>query len=210
MNWQIIKEPFEYVICNNLFTEEEENYMFDEILSLHRKGLFVNEKKTGAAHTPDGQILKQNNGVFLNSIYHHLDFSDVGNLSKKINENLPTDSYEFQNSFFWRKQHINWYNVLLSYYEKGDYYKPHSDQNRVTAVHWFFKEPKKFTGGDLVFSDYDISIPCQRNLTVLFPSFVNHAVTPIEMEESDMGESNGRFTMSVFYDLIDQLDVRSD
>ena len=48
------------------------------------------------------------------------------------------------------------------------------------------KEPKKFTGGDFSFSDYDVTIPCVNNSMVIFPSSFKHEVSPVEMTSDDI------------------------
>ena len=36
---------------------------------------------------------------------------------------------------------------IISYYEDNDYYEPHHDKFMWTSLTWFYREPKKFTGG---------------------------------------------------------------
>jgi predicted 2-oxoglutarate/Fe(II)-dependent dioxygenase YbiX len=41
------------------------------------------------------------------------------------------------------------------------------------------KEPKPYTGGELVFTDYRFTPDLQNNSVILFPSFMTHAVEPV-------------------------------
>ena len=61
---------------------------------------------------------------------------------------------------------------------------------------WFFKEPKKFTGGNLILKDFDLEIEVKNNMVIYMPSIYVHEVTPIVMDEKDRGY--GRYSMSQF------------
>ena len=66
---------------------------------------------------------------------------------------------------------------------------------------WFYKEPKKFEGGDLEFPDYETAdgipkVEVRNNRILIFPSIIRHAVTTISMKEEDMGKKLGRFCMT--------------
>lgn len=82
---------------------------------------------------------------------------------------------------------------LLSYRD-GEFFKAHDDNRRsvtrrLTAVYYFFRDPKQFSGGDLLLYDTDLEnrLPLARftrlvpenNSLVLFPSSYFHQVTPI-------------------------------
>ena len=85
-----------------------------------------------------------------------------------------------------------------SNYENNDEYKPHRDLARLTGITWFYREPKKFTGGNLRFPEFDMEIECKHNRVIVFPSSIHHGVDKVGMEEKDMGKKLGRFTMTQF------------
>ena len=93
---------------------------------------------------------------------------------------------------------LNEDNTLIMYYENNDEYKPHRDLARLTAITWFYREPKKFTGGNLRFPEFDMEIECKHNRVIVFPSSIHHGVDKVGMEEKDMGKKLGRFTMTQF------------
>ena len=68
----------------------------------------------------------------------------------------------------------------------------------MTGITWFYREPKKFTGGNLRFPLFDMEIECKHNRVIVFPSSIYHGVDKIGMEEKDMGKKLGRFAMSQF------------
>ena len=88
--------------------------------------------------------------------------------------------------------------TLVSYYEDACYYKPHKDKVVVTSVSWFFKEPRKFVGGEITFTDYDLTFRVTNDLTIIFPSNIKHEVSEISIDDEHKGSQNGRFCMSQF------------
>lgn len=88
--------------------------------------------------------------------------------------------------------------TMVSYYEDGDYYKPHIDSMMFTCLIWVFKEPKQFKGGEFVLPQAGVTIPMKNNRMILFPSYYTHAVNPVKFD----GEKNqglGRYTITHFY-----------
>ena len=87
---------------------------------------------------------------------------------------------------------------MVSYYEDGDYYKPHIDSMMFTCLIWVFREPKQFKGGEFVLPQAGVTIPMRNNRMILFPSYYTHAVNPVKFD----GEKNqglGRHTITHFY-----------
>ena len=116
----------------------------------------------------------------------------------------------FKNHPHWLFNHLdalNEDNTQILYYENNDEYKPHRDLARLTAITWFYREPKKFTGGNLRFPKFDMEIECKHNRVILFPSSIHHGVEKVGMEEKDMGKKLGRFTMTQFLSCMDRPDT---
>ena len=93
----------------------------------------------------------------------------------------------------WSKQ--NTPSFLLSKYNYNDFYAPHFDYAMFTALVWLYKKPKPFKGGNLIFSDYAITIECRSNCGVIFFGTQKHEVTPVE--------GSGRYTLSMFTQCLD-------
>lgn len=72
----------------------------------------------------------------------------------------------------------------------------------LTGVYYYYREPKKFSGGDLRLfhlgaapeSDDYVSVPPEQNTLVVFPSWVGHSVTTIHCPGDDFGDS--RFALN--------------
>ena len=87
---------------------------------------------------------------------------------------------------------------IISYYENNDYYKPHPDKFQWTSLIWFYREPKKFTGGNLKFTEPNYEINVKHNRMLMFPCYYLHEVIPIKTKKfKEMG--NGRYTITHFF-----------
>ena len=85
---------------------------------------------------------------------------------------------------------------FLSYYEDGDYFKPHKDNCKITILNWMYKEPKRFTGGEFVFTDYNKTIEIESNKAIIFPGTIEHAVNTTGLDEKYKGM--GRWCITHF------------
>ena len=125
---------------------------------------------------------------------------------------LFRDQEIFKNHPHWLFNHwdaLNEDNTQILYYENNDEYKPHRDLARLTGITWFYREPKKFTGGNLRFPKFDVEIECKHNRVIVFPSSIHHGVDKVGMEEKDMGKKLGRFTMTQFMACMDRPEIPS-
>jgi Rps23 Pro-64 3,4-dihydroxylase Tpa1-like proline 4-hydroxylase len=72
-----------------------------------------------------------------------------------------------------------------------------------TMLIWFFKEPKKFKGGDLILNDFETAFECKHNRMLLFPSHYEHSVAPISLAEEYKHKGMGRYTITNFITFVD-------
>jgi hypothetical protein len=193
-----IREPFPFLEINNLYDEDELKLIWQELDFLTSLNKLESPEKTGAGIDEESEIaLKNNRGLFLDDIYTKRNISNILSINSKIF--LPEILNAFSELSF-GYQSIKFTTTdrtLISYYENGGYYKPHEDKAMYTAVTWFFKEPKAFTGGNFYFTDYNITVNIKNNMTVLFPSFVTHSVDKVIMENNNL-VGCGRYSMSQF------------
>jgi Rps23 Pro-64 3,4-dihydroxylase Tpa1-like proline 4-hydroxylase len=200
MNITLHTEPFHYLIIKNLWSEKEHKEMLDEMFHLESKKLFLSPEDTGGAKDEDGNVLKKNKAVWLDNVWLDRNYSSVLTHNRKIfdfiNENAAQESWYFQGLKFDNDS------TLISYYENSDYYAPHRDHGLVTALSYFFVEPKKFNGGEIIFTDYDLKFEVTNNLTIVFPSNIKHEVSEISLDEKHKDKGLGRFCMNQFLDFI--------
>jgi len=189
-------EPFHYIVVENLWTDEERKEMFDEMLFLENKALFKPPEETGGAVYEDGTNRKRNTGIFIDEVFQSREYSDILKHNRKVFSLF--DNKKVKESWYYDGLNFNADSTLVSYYEDACYYDSHRDMNVVTAVSWFFKEPKKFKGGEISFPEHNLTFEVTNDLTILFPANVNHSVSEISIDDEYKGKQYGRFCMSQF------------
>ena len=194
-------EPFPYILIDDFYNQSELDGIWEELDYLcHPKRMGRSSIERGAA-TMDGQSLKNAWDMFLDCFFTSRDFSNILEINRKL-----IDQEIFKKHPHWLFNHVsalNEDNTLIMYYENNDEYKPHRDLARLTCLTWFYREPKKFTGGNLRFPRFDMEIECKHNRVIVFPSSIQHGVDKVGMEEKDMGKKLGRFTMTQFLSCMD-------
>jgi len=204
MSAQVIKlgEGYFFLKINNFLKLNEINEVWDEINFLTFRSKL--KKNTNTAETENGELLSNKNGVFLDDIYSERKFCNFFKYYKKWN-NEQTKINLLKTSLFWRNLFVSQFDsTLLSYYEDGSYYKQHTDESRFTQLFWTFKQPKKFSGGELVFTDFNYQLETENNTLILFPSWFAHRVEPVVLnektpEDQDKFLCNGRYVFTTFY-----------
>lgn len=194
MKITLCKDPFEYIIIDNTYTEQELNLIFLELDFFCASKNFTVPVNTNTAKFENGEIKKSNAGVFLDDVYKDRNFSNILKLNRKIfNLNVEQPSVIFN---FLKESNFD--KTLVSYYENNDYYKPHKDNSILTMLTYLYKSPKLFDGGDLLLNDYEIAFEPWFNRTYIIPSVVQHEVTTIKMKDDDCGKGFGRYCITNF------------
>ncbi len=195
MKFTINSDPVPYLIIEDIFTENELELITQELEFIQPK--LFDPSKTGTAINSDGSPRKSNTGVFLDELYNFREFSDILSLNRKFFcEDVYAAAKKCHPSMqlFCTTAHDK---TLVSYYESGDHYGAHFDRSAVTLISWFFKEPKNFSGGDLVLDEYNIKIEPKNNMAIIFLSCYMHSVTEIVMKDKTI-PCSGRFSISMF------------
>jgi len=197
-------EPFPYILIDDFYDQSELDGIWEELDYLcHPKRMGRSSIERGAA-TMEGQSLKNAWEVFLDTFFTSRDSSNILEINRKL-----FDKEIFKNHPHWLFNHTDALrrdDTQILYYEDSDEYKPHRDYARLTCLTWFYREPKKFTGGNLRFPGFDMEIECKHNRVIVFPSSIHHGVDKVGMEEKDMDKKLGRFAMSQFMACIDRID----
>ena len=194
-------EPFPYVRIFDFYNEDDLKLIWKELDFIVNNDVLVGPEHIGSAHNVNGEkkdYKRKGRGVWIQNIYKDLNTSYIHKLNKKLFSREMMASIRKNGSWFYRNFGFKTYCTLLSYYENADYYASHVDNSYSTALTWFYKEPKKFEGGNIMFSDYNIEIEIKNNSILLFPSVISHSVLEIKMEEQYMGENNGRICITNF------------
>ena len=192
------KDPLIFV-HNNFFNQNELDGIWQELNFLTYRHKLLGPEKTNSA-TKNGKLLKKNSAIFLEDVYHDKQISNILAIMNKTLEQKEIDFMVNHNTIF---SYLNLYNnksTLLSYYEDGDYYEPHPDVCTITILSYFFEEPKQFEGGNLTFTDFDLTLEIHNNMVVYFPSCYNHMVDKIEMKSDKKGvefNKKGRYCIKI-------------
>jgi Rps23 Pro-64 3,4-dihydroxylase Tpa1-like proline 4-hydroxylase len=194
------------LVIDNWFNEEQYKNVLEECLFLCRDEVLLPPDKSGSAKHKDGTLKKKNKAVFLDALYNNSKISHIYTESCSIlfNDDFM-DHCESIHPFFRHLRRSTQDSMLLSYYEESDYYENHTDQASITTVCWVYQEPKAFKGGDLSLVDSNtkqkFTIECKPNRIVIFPSITEHGVSQIKMDQKDLNQKRGRFTLSHFINM---------
>ena len=187
-----------YIRIDDFYDEDELALIWEELKFLTYRHKLNPPLKTGQSKP----MMKKNAGLFLDDLYSDRNISNILRVNRKIFSKDVMKKYNDLSEMHENIFNCNQDTTLISYYENEGFYKPHSDTAVVTALTWFFKEPKQFTGGDLVFSAFNKTIEIENNMLLVFPSVVKHEVTAVSMEKDIPKFSRlGRYCMSQFMNI---------
>tara|TARA_B100000902_G_scaffold131068_1_gene129944 strand:- start:947 stop:1552 length:606 start_codon:yes stop_codon:yes gene_type:complete len=184
------------VHIQNFYSPNELKKILNELEYLYSIDRYKGAEEAGGPGTAyeDGVALKVGKGLHLNVVYDDVKQSDILNINRKLFDKQFTNDLMSRHSFFRYLWRSNRDETKIHYFENGDHYRPHTDDCVITAITWFYKEPKMFTGGDLIV-EKAVKFPCLNNSTVIFPSILYHEVTSVVMENLP---GFGRYSMSQF------------
>ena len=182
-------------VIENFYDEHELKLIWKELNFLTNSGKLLPPDKTGTSRDEKGNPKKRNKALFLDEYYKNRNFSNILNLNRKIFGKVNSEFIK-SNLMFRYVHSCNEDSTLVNYYEDGDYYLPHIDMSVYTIISYLWKEPKKFTGGNLVLRDLGIELEVKNNMVLYLPSIYVHEVLPISMEENNKGY--GRYSISQF------------
>jgi predicted 2-oxoglutarate/Fe(II)-dependent dioxygenase YbiX len=187
---------FEYVQFDNMYSDVEVSNIMAELDFLRRGEAFLPPEQSQSALGVNGAPLKKNKAVILDTIYARREVSAVLAYNRKLfSKEIPYDELSV---IFNALRTCSSDSTVLSYYEDSDYYLPHADGSALTALTYFYREPKQFSGGELVFPKHDTTLPPLHNTTYLFCGQELHGVNPIRMNPEDVGKGLGRYCMAQF------------
>lgn len=196
------ENPFPYIILEDTYSDDELRLIWEELNFICYPHKLKPPQETGSAKSSnENKILKRNNAIWIDTLYEDRNLSNILKINRKLFLNFE-DIILSHSSWFFKHFETNFDTTLISYYEKNDYYEPHKDSSVITCLTWFYKEPKKFEGGDLYFTDYNIEHKIKNNSTLIFPSKIRHAVSTIKMNEENMNKKQGRFCMTQFMHIV--------
>tara|TARA_B100000902_G_C27274773_1_gene898213 strand:+ start:1063 stop:1674 length:612 start_codon:yes stop_codon:yes gene_type:complete len=191
--------PFIWV--RDLYNKDQLTDIFEELdflLGIERYKDPEHPDGPETAYDPEGNVLKHGKGVYLDRAYKDRDMSIILKHNRILFDKEFTTELAKYHPLFRFVEKCTGDNTKIHYFVDGDYYKPHVDGCTVSAVTWFHKKPKAYTGGDIIL-EHKYKLPCLNNSMVIFPSIMWHEVTKVVMPNNEYGM--GRYSMSQFLTL---------
>lgn len=215
MDIEYYRTPVPYIIFRNIFTKIVNKRMLDEILSLKEK--FVHSGTGGT--TRYNPSMRTNTVLFLDAIFkirkESFFLTTISRLfreDKEFREIVCSTAHPI-NQFMKTNRHET---QVSRYGDEGQRYDWHQDRfvnnSRILSmVYYFWKEPKKWTGGDIQFTDSPIydgkaiesliegknlaTIKPENNMAIVFGGQTAHRVLPTT---SPKKFEDGRFSSNIW------------
>ena len=195
--------PIPHLIIEDFYNEIELSQMiWNELDWMTSPNKLQAPEQTGSAATMEGEVVKQNRGVFFEEFFRDAPNSDIVKCTDKVWTTTICDAMESLTPTFRGFRRAGMCTTMLSYYQNGDYYLPHIDNTMFTLLVWLWKEPKKWTGGEFILNDREYTVPMRNNSAILFPSCYVHSVNQVKLEGESPGldyTGNGRYCISRFF-----------
>ena len=200
----LFNDPFPHMICDDFYNLEELELIWEELKFYTKPGKLLEAKDYG------GVVGYTNaKALMLDSVYRN--YSDNDGVNYRILSNILTvnrklftsgvlDTFATIHDCCSIANQSNSDTTKIRYYHNGEGYDPHTDKGfQFLAFSYFYKEPKKFTGGQLYFPKYNYEIPSDNNSMIIFPGWVEHGVREVSIENSDYFDGWGRYAITSFF-----------
>jgi len=195
-NIRALKEPFPHLIVENMYDNEELKLIWEELEFLNKPGKLKSPENYGAAKL-DGKYFTDAKAIVLDAAYMNRNTSNI----LKINRKLFNYSklYSELSPYHIKFLYCNWDITKIRYYHDNEFYSPHCDAkfDTIACTH-FYKEPKKFNGGELFFPEYEYTIECKNNSCIIFPAYFMHGVSEVRIADENYYSGFGRYCMTQF------------
>jgi hypothetical protein len=181
---------------NNFYTADELQRIWRELEYIFNSSKLTPPDLKNSA-CKNGVPIKNNFSVYLDDVYSDREFSEILTVNRKIFIREFIQTCISINPIFKYIEISNRDSTLVSYYNDACNYAEHEDAATISCISYFFKEPQRFHGGEIVFRDYDIKLEIQNNMLVIFPSCLTHEVLPVKTHEN-YEPGYGRYSMTQF------------
>ncbi len=190
-------EPFPHIIFHNFYNEEELKLIWEE-LDFYTKP----EKLLDAEHYGGVVGFTNAKAIWLDRVYQgkYRSLSNILYVNRKLFEKEILEAFANIHDSCSIAATCNHDSTKVRYYHDGDKYDPHVDCTiQFLGFSYFYREPKRFEGGELFFPDYDYTYPCDNNSLIMLPGWVRHGVAEIKIKDSDYFQGFGRYAITSFF-----------
>lgn len=189
-------DPFPHLIFHNFYDEEELDLIWEEL------NFYTKPNKLFDVKDYNGVVgYTKSKAIQLDLVYSGMNrkLSNILEVSRKVFDDKILEPFSNLSDCCSQAKFCNWNVTKVRYYHNNDYYKPHTDNYfQFLAFSYFYREPKKFSGGNLIFPKYDYEFTCEHNSLIMMPSWVEHGVGKVKIEDSDYYDGFGRYAITHF------------
>ena len=192
----VFNTPFPHLIIKNFYNEKELELIWEELNFYTKPDKLLEAKDFGG-------IADRTNShaIVLDEIYNsNRKLSNILTVNRKIFNSGILDVFSDIHDCCCIAKKANWDCTKVRYYHNGEYYEPHTDAPfQFLAFSYFHKEPKRFSGGELLFPKFNYQFPCDNNSIIIFPGWVEHGVQEVKIDNSDYYDGWGRYAITHFF-----------
>ena len=196
-------DPFPHLIIKNFYNDDELELIWEELKFYTKPGKFFEAKDFGGVIDKTNSHAIHLDVVYINDKKNKVNYRKLSNILTVNRKMFDKSILEIFSSLHDCCSHAMKCNndiTKVRYYHNGEYYKPHSDTLfQFLAFSYFYKEPKKFSGGEIYFPKYDYEFSCDNNSIIFLPGWVEHGVREVKIEDSDYHDGYGRYCISSFF-----------
>ena len=190
------EKPFPHLIIQNFYNPEELELIWEELKFYTKPGKLFEAKDFG------GVVDKTNShAIILDEIYKkNRKLSNILTVNRKLFTSDTLDLFAEIHDCCCIANQSNNDVTKVRYYHNDEYYDRHTDKSfQFLAFSYFHKQPKKFSGGELVFPKYDYYYPCDDNSMIIFPGWVEHGVSKVKINGSEYYNGYVRYAITSFF-----------
>ena len=190
-----------FLIVDNFYNKKEQKLIWTE-LDFHKENFVVAEGSAnkGVAINNNGKAIANLSRIYLDELYKNKrEQSNILHCYQKLFTKKIINKYKEKTlaARTYAATNTDWSQV--SYYENNNNYDKHFDEFMHSVLIWFYRKPKRFDGGDLIFTDLNETVKCKHNRMILFPSYYYHKVNKVIMKEQYKNKGLGRFCLTHFF-----------
>ena len=192
-------EPFPHLIVQNMYTDEELNLIWQELDFLtHSSKLEEPGVYGGAAKNSLGEYQSNAKVLVLDQVYQKREYSNILTVNRKLFTDGFLQIYSELSPELKLVPIVNGDATKIRYYQNEEFFNPHHDEpGCYTALSYFYREPKQFSGGELFFPLHNYEFDCEHNSMILFQGYLQHGVKKVKTDEKPFS-GNSRYCMTQF------------
>lgn len=193
MNFKVLGEPFPHIIGTDIWNHEDLDLIWGE-LNLYKS------KFNTAEHY--GGVVSKTNALAISYTKQMCVDSNILSLQLRLMRDIKPHLTELQKFHYSLKSiHIaNSCHTKLRYYEDGHEYGTHVDMKFAYLIFSYLNiEPKKYSGGQLFFEDFDYEFEPINNSCILIPGYIAHGVRKVSIDK-EYADTHSRYCISTFVD----------